>query len=88
VVACEDAPAVEGEAVSTGEGLITVLEYASLGMTEEGRSQQNENRPIRGGYGIVAQLKKACASQDSRVAQREKRHYYPHPICRKKYIIT
>jgi hypothetical protein len=41
VVACEDAPAVEGEAVSTGEGLITVLEYASLGMTEEGRSQQN-----------------------------------------------
>ena len=37
VVACEDAPAVEGEAVSTGVGLATVPEFgSSRGMTEEG----------------------------------------------------
>ena len=49
---------------------------------------RNENRPIRGGYGIVSQLKQACASPDSGLAQREKRHYYPYPIRRRKYITT
>jgi len=49
---------------------------------------RNENRPIRGGYGIVSQFKQACASPDSGLAQREKRHYYPYPIRRRKYITT
>ena len=51
VVACEDAPAVEGEAVSTGVGLVTVPECAA--MTEEGGARVVcdcvENRQFEGG---------------------------------------
>ena len=35
---------------------------------------------FQGGYGIVSQRKQGCATRDSGVAQREKRHYYPYPI--------
>ena len=97
VVACEDAPAVEGEAVSTVVGLVIVPECGSSRGMEEARVcylyQQIATMHPRKlansmGYGIVSQLKKPCASSDSGLAQREKRHYYRYPIRRRKYITT
>jgi len=64
------------------------LYHKYLGSTYEKPLFKMKIGQFQGGSGLVSQLKQGCASPDSGLAQREKRHYYPDPIRRRKYIIT